>query len=72
MDNGNTFCFFAFLILAVTFGKFHASICKILFDVWHPSKIIKIIFNRPGVGDKRMSCKLGVAGSIPGFSQSVG
>ena len=28
--------------------------------------------SRRGVGDKPMSCKPGVAGSIPGFSQSVG
>ena len=28
--------------------------------------------SRGGVGDKPMSCKPGVAGSIPGFSQSVG
>ena len=27
---------------------------------------------RRGVGDKPMSCKPGVAGSIPDFSQSVG
>ena len=27
---------------------------------------------RRGAGDKHMSCKPGVAGSIPGFSQSVG
>ena len=27
---------------------------------------------RRGVGDKPMSCKQGVAGSIPGFSLSVG
>ena len=29
-------------------------------------------FRRRGVGDKPMYCKPGVAGSIPGFSQSVG
>ena len=28
--------------------------------------------SRRGVRDKPMSCKPGVAGSIPGFSQSVG
>ena len=28
--------------------------------------------SRRGVGDKPMSCKPGVAGSISGFSQSVG
>ena len=28
--------------------------------------------SRRGVGDKPMSCKPGVAGSIPVFSQSVG
>ena len=33
-------------------------------DLWNRS--------RRGVGDKPMSCKPGVAGSIPGFSQSVG
>ena len=27
---------------------------------------------RRGVGDKPMSCKPGVAGLIPGFTQSVG
>ena len=31
-----------------------------------------IVLSRRGVGDKPMSCKPGVAGSIPGFSQSVG
>ena len=43
-----------------------------------PFKMHKIIFfpenlkSHCGVGDKPMSCKPGVAGSIPGFSQSVG
>ena len=33
---------------------------------------MKLSRSRQGVGDKPMSCKPGVARSIPGFSQSVG
>ena len=34
--------------------------------------IVFLSTSRRGVGDKSMSCKPGVAGSILGFSQSVG
>ena len=37
-----------------------------------PYNTVIINQNRRGVGDKPMSCKPGVAGSIPGFFQSVG
>ena len=44
---------------------------KHLMDLYTLLKIVKGS-SRRGVADKPMSCKPGVDGSIPGFSQSVG
>ena len=60
----------------------HLSLIKYYYiDREHPSMVCSnksvlsffyLLRSRRGVGDKPMSCKPGVAGSIPGFSQSVG
>ena len=46
--------------------------CKPLSLYMHDTYWPPYILLLRGVGDKPMSCKPGVAGSIPGFSQSVG
>ena len=59
------------LLFAMKYFKTsYESLLGLRFCAFYGVLIIKR--RRRGVGDKPMSCKPGVAGSIPGFSQSVG